>query len=162
MTTYRWRKGDDLARIAELCGHPPEALLTLNQLESARQLKTGLRVILPCWAASLRLEPWDTWDAVAAGFGYRNAKALAKTLGVKTLDALVEAVLPDWTFFYAREGDRLSAIDTMFGLPKGSVRIVGRVHHPDPDRPYAGETLAVPSPAFAKGSGMAKPRGAKR
>jgi hypothetical protein len=50
----------------------------------------------------------------------------------------------------AREGDRLSAIDAMFGLPKGSARTVGRGHHPDPDRPYAGEAVAVPVPGFAK------------
>ncbi|MEO5881093.1 MAG: hypothetical protein ABIQ06_01645 [Caldimonas sp.] len=150
MTPYRWRKGDDLKRIAELCGHPPETLLALNQLESARGFKTGLRVILPCWAASYRLETWDTWEAVAASFGYKNAKGLAKALGVRSLAAMTEATLPDWSFFVAREGDRLTAIDAMFGLPKGSARIVGRVHHPDPDRPFAGETLAIPTPRFAE------------
>ena len=147
MTPYVWRKGDELKAIAALCGHPPESLQALNQL-GPRGFKAGMRVILPCWAASFRLEAGETWDAIAARFGYRDAKGLAKALGRKGLDGADEVVLPDWHFFYAREGDRLSALDAMFGLRKGSVRTVGRTHHPDPDRPYAGETLAVPVAGF--------------
>lgn len=158
MTPYVWRKGDQLEAIALLCGHPAQTLLALNQLDDAAAFKAGLRVILPCWGASYRLDDWDSWESVAASFGYKTAKGLAKAVGLKSLDAAAELTLPDWSFFYAREGDRLSAIDAMFGLPKGSVRTVGRVHHPDADRPYAGETLAVPTPAFAKQLGVARGR----
>jgi len=157
MTPYVWRKGDELKAIAALCGHPAETLQALNQL-GPRGFNAGMRVILPCWGASYRLDAGETWDDVAARFGYRNAKGLAKALGAKNLDAAEEAVLPDWNFFYAREGDRLSGVEAMFGLRKGSVRTVGRVHHPDPDRPYAGETLAVPVAGFAIG-GAPKRRG---
>ena len=158
MAPYLWHKGDQLEAIALLCGHPAKTLLALNHLDDAAGFKAGLRVILPCWGASYHLDAWDSWDGVAAGFGYKNAKGLAKVLGLKGLDTMSELTLPDWSLFYAREGDRLSAIDTMFGLPKGSVRAVGRVHHPDADRPYAGETLAVPTPAFAKQLGVARAR----
>jgi hypothetical protein len=147
LTRYVWRKGDDVNRIAELCGQPVEALLKVNGL-AATGFKAGLRVVLPCWAASIRPEGRETWDSVAASFGYGNARGLAKALGMKSLDAAEEVVLPDWNLFYAREGDRLTDLDAMFGLAKGSVRTVGRVHHPDPDRPYVGETVAVPLPEF--------------
>ena len=149
LTPYRWRKGDQLEAIAQFCGHPAKTLLAVNQLEDAAGLKAGMRVILPSWGASYGLEAWDRWDDIAAAFGYGNAKGLAKALGVKDLGAVQNVVLPDWSFFVARESDSLVAIDAMFGLPKGSARIVGRVHHPDADRPYAGETIAVPVPGLA-------------
>jgi len=150
MTPYVWKKGDGLKAMADLCGHSPESLQALNQL-GPRGFKAGTRVILPCWAASCRLQAGETWDDVAARFGYRNTKGLTKALGLQSLGAVEEVVLPDWHFFYARHGDRLSALDAQFGLSKGSVRTVGRTHHPDPDRAYAGETLAVPVTGFVIG-----------
>lgn len=154
LVPYRWRKGDELPALALLCGHPVEALLAANQLDVAAGLKSGQRVILPCWRATYHLEPWDDWDHVAAAFGYRDARGLARSLGLKSMDSLDVVVLPGWNYFFARAGDTLDAIDRMFGLPKGSTRTVGRVHHPDANRPYAGETLAVPTPAMARRAGL--------
>ncbi len=147
---YLWRKADTITAIVQLCGQSEAALLDVNHLHDASEFKPGMRVILPCWAATYRLESWDTVDSVAEAFGYKNAKGLAKAMGLKEYRNVEEARLPDWHFLYAREQDSLGVIDTMFKLPKGSARTVGRVFHPEPSRPYAGETIAVPALAFGR------------
>jgi len=147
---YLWRKDDTLEAIARFCGHSDAALLAANHVRKAVEFRPGMRVILPCWTATYRLESWDTLDGVAAAFGYKNAKGLAKALGVKEFRNVEEVLLPDWHFFYAGEKDTLAAIDRMFRLPRGSSRTVGRVYNPDPNKPYAGETIAVPAPGFFK------------
>ena len=148
LVPYLWGKRDTAESMAQLCGHSVTALLEANHLKKSSEFKTGMRVILPCWTAAYRLEGRDTLDGVAAAFGYRNAKGLARALGLKKLDNVEEVRLPDWHFFYAREQDTLSGIDLMFRLPKGSSRTVDRAFHPDPDKPFAGETIAIPTPAF--------------
>jgi len=150
---YVWRKGDTLENIAELSGHPVQTILELNQLNSASQIKTGMRIVLPCYAAIYRMEPWDNFDSVARAFGYRNAAGLSKANGLpsdKALDSGADIRLPDWHYFYARENDTLERLDAMFGLPKGCSTTVGRTFHADQRLPYPGEVVAVPMPRFAQ------------
>lgn len=147
---YLWRKEDTVESLAQLCGHSEATLLEVNHLSKTAEFKPGMRVILPCWIATYRLESWDTMDGVAKAFGYKDVKGLAKALGINELRNVEEVRLPDWHFFYAREQDSLSGIDKMFKLPKGSARAVGRLFHPDPDKSYAGETIAVPAFGFSR------------
>lgn len=37
---------------------------------------------------------------------------------------------------------------------KAEATLQGKLHHPDADRPYAGETVAVPAPGFASKPGV--------
>lgn len=148
-----WPSGDKLDIVAQRTGHSIEDILQLNRLKSSSMPKPGMRINLPCYVAAYQLEPWDTLDWVGETFGYRDAKGLAEVNGLKDvtdLDGGTEIKLPDWRFYYAQENDTLEKIDTMLGLPKGSSITVGRVFHPDPRLPYAGETVAVPTPLFAE------------
>ncbi len=149
---YVWKAADSLDRISGLTGHTQQAILSLNGLEDASRLKPGMEIVLPCYAATYRMEQWDSFDEVGKRFGYRDAEGLAEANGLtgpEALDCGADIRLPGWRFFYAREGDTLEDIDALFGLPKGSTITVGRVYHPDPRLPYPGETIAVPSPGFA-------------
>jgi len=83
-----------------------------------------------------------------AAFGYENAIGLAKRSGLRDLSGYHPDLglrLPDWHFFYAREGDTLDTFDKIFGLPEGSAVTVGRVYRPDRRILFVGETVAVPS-----------------
>lgn len=148
-----WQKGDTFDGITQLTGHSIEELLSLNHLANESELRPGLSILLPCFAATYRMEQWDSFDWVGKSFGYRDAAGLAEVNGfrdVTSLDSGMNIKLPDWRFFYARENDTLESIDTVFGLPRGSTIVVGRAYHPDPRLPYAGETVAVPTPRFAE------------
>lgn len=145
---YTWSRRDTLERIAALTGHDENRILSLNRLKTASDLSPGLVLNLPCWAGTYQLESWDDPDWVGAAFGYENADGLANRSGLRDLsryhpDAGLK--LPDWHFFYAREGDTLDTIDKFFGLPEGSAVTVGRVYRPDRRLLFAGETVAVPS-----------------
>lgn len=149
---YTWQAGDTLDGMAQFTGHSVEEILHMNRFKEASELKSGMRIVLPCYAGTYRMEQWDTFDWVGKTFGYRNAKGLAEVNGFRdaaSLDGGMNIKLPDWRFFYAREKDSLETIDAMFGLPKGSTITVGRAYHPDPRLPYTGETVAVPTPRFA-------------
>jgi hypothetical protein len=149
----KWQGSEKLNVVAQRTGHSVEDILKLNQFKGTVVPKAGMRINLPCYMARYQLEPWDTLDWVGKTFGYGDAKGLAEVNGLKDvtdLDGSIEINLPDWRFFYAQEGDTLASFDTLFGLPPGSSITVGRVFHPDPGLPYAGETVAVPTPLFAE------------
>ena len=112
-----------------------------------------MRISLPCYAATYRMEPGDTFEWLAEAFAYSGVEELARLNGLddpSQLDGGVDISLPGWHFFYARPGDALERIDEMFGLPPGWSRTVGRVHHPDPRLPYESETIAMPTEGFVK------------
>jgi hypothetical protein len=146
---YVWRKGDTLDRMVQFCGHAANTILEVNRLRKT-DLKPKLRVILPCYAATYRLESWDDLDWVGKAFGYRDAQGLARVNGVEFLTGAEEIKLPDWYYLYAGENVTLDDIDDLFGLPKGSSVTVGRVFHPEPRLPFVGETVAVPTARFVK------------
>lgn len=150
---YSWQPGDSLDRIAPLTGFTADQILKDNGLSDPSDLKPGIDIGLPCFAATYRMEPGDTFEWLAEFFGYEDVKELARLNGVRDLvtwDGNTDIALPDWTFFYARREEFLPQIDEMFHLTKGSVRLVGRVHHADARLPYEGETIAVPSPRRAQ------------
>jgi hypothetical protein len=151
--SFIWQGGVTLDSMAQLTGHSIEDILRLNKFNDASELKPGMRIILPCYTATYRMEQWDDFDWVGKTFGYQNAEGLAKVNGLRDVASLnsgLDIKLPDWRFFYAGEKDTLEGIDTMFGLPKGTTITLGRVYHPDPRLPYAGETIAVPTVRFAE------------
>jgi hypothetical protein len=150
---YRWQDGDTFDGMAQLTGHSIEEILSLNRLKEVSELRPGMSILLPCFAATYRMEQWDSFDWVGKSFGYRDAAGLTEVNGfrdVASLDGGMDIKLPDWHFFYARENDTLESIDTLFGFPRRSTIVVGRAYHPDPRLPYAGETVAVPTPRFAE------------
>jgi hypothetical protein len=148
-----WPRGGKLDLVARRTGVTVTDIVNLNRLRDSSVLKAGTRITLPCYVATYYMEPWDTLDWVGQTFGYRDASGLAEANGlknVKDLDGGAGIRLPDWRFYYAQENDTLDEFDAIFGLPEGSSITVGRVFHPDPRLPYAGETVAVPTPLFAE------------
>jgi LysM repeat protein len=143
---YMWQKGDRLDRIALLTGHSEQEILDANRLTDPSDLKPGMRIRLPCYAATYRMESGDTYEWLARAFGYAHVKELARLNRVRDLAALggKDIRLPGWYFFYARRDESLQVLDKRFGLERGSARTVGRVYHADPDLPYEGETIALP------------------
>jgi hypothetical protein len=150
---YTWQRGDTLDSMALLTGHRAQDILKDNGLADPSDLKPGMGISLPCYAATYRMEAGDTFEWLAEAFGYEGVEELAKLNGVRDLaawDGSTDIVLPGWYFFYARPDESLERLDGMFQLPRGSARTVGRVHHADPRLPYEGETIAVPSARIAE------------
>lgn len=150
---HTWDSQRSLAEMAERTGFAPEQILERNGLASEWGLKDGIFINLPSYSGSYHLEYGDTVDWLAKEFAYGNPGELAKLNGMfdpSGLADLDEIKLPGWHFMYALPGDTLEQIDEMFGLPAGSCRTVGRVHHPDPDTPFASETIAVPTQEFVR------------
>jgi hypothetical protein len=141
-----WRKGDRLDQMALLTGHSEQEVLSANRLADASDLKPGMSIRLPCYAATYRMEDGDTFEWLAKAFDYASARELAKLNGVRNLAALggKDIALPGWHFFTARQDESLRVLDKLFGLPAGSSRTVGRAYHADRDLPYEGETIAIP------------------
>jgi len=153
VVAYTWRSNDTLAGMALLTGFKPEDILQCNRLIDPISLKAGMPISLPCYAVSYRMEPGDTIEWLAKAFAYSSIEELAKFNGLldpSELEGGADILLPGWHFFYARSGESLEQIDKMFGLPLGSSRTVGRVHHPDLRLPYESETIAVPTEEFVK------------
>ena len=154
LISYVWKEEDTLEKLAQFTGTTPGKILSLNRLKNPKELRPGIRIHLPCFTATYRMEPWDKYDWVGQTFGYENAKGLAQINGYKSIDSLIKAgldiKLPDWRFFYAPKKRTLEMIDQQFGLQKGSTISVGRAYHPEPRMPLPGEMIAVPMPAFAE------------
>lgn len=149
---FVWEDTDRLDVIAQRAGISFDELVSINHLKPAKSPVSGRRINLPLYTASYQLEPWDNLDWVASAFGYLGKKELAEANGLKEaadLAHLQDIRLPDWRFLYATEGDTFKKIDRSFGLPAGSTIPVGRAFHPDPNAPYPGETVAVPTELFA-------------
>ncbi len=149
---YTWQAKSKLESLSQLTMHSVDDIQQLNPLQGLSELIPGTKITLPCYAASYRMEHWDTFDWIGKAFGYQDARGLAKIMRLKSplyLDTGKDIELPDWHFFYARENDTLEQIDSLFGLPQGSSIAVGRVYHPDPRLPYTGETIAIPTASFA-------------
>jgi hypothetical protein len=150
---YEWKASDRLEFIAALADMTPERFLRANGIADARRLHAGMRVLLPCYLARYRMESWDDFDRIGQAFGYTDADGLAEVnglAGAEELDGGIDIALPDWTFLTAPPQVNLEEIDRIFDLPPGSTIPVGRVHHPDPRLPYAGETIAVPTRRMAR------------
>lgn len=150
---HKWNTGYSLAEMAALTGFASEEILKRNGLGNEWDLKEGMFIHLPCYEGSYRLEDGDTIKWLAETFAYGSAAELAKLNGMfdpSGLEDLDEIKLPGWNYFYAPPCDTLEQIDAVFGLPAGSSRRVGRVHHPDPRTPYESETIAVPTEEFVK------------
>lgn len=150
---YTWQQDDTLEEISLLTGYTLEDILHCNRLSEATALRAGMRISLPCYAATYRMEPGDTFEWLAEAFDFASVEELAKFNGFgdpSFPDGCKDIELPGWHFFYARRGDSLEHIDSMFGLSLGSSRTVGRVHHPYPGLPYESETVAVPTVGFVK------------
>lgn len=150
---YTWKANDTLECMALLTGYTAEDILQCNKLADPAALRAGMHISLPCYAATYRMEPGDTFEWLAEAFGYPDVKELAKLNGLgdpSQLNGGMDIQLPGWHFFYARRGDTLEQIDEMFDLPLGCSRTVGRVHHPDPRLPYESESIAVPTEGFVE------------
>lgn len=148
---YVWRETDSLKNVALLTGHAENDILSHNKLSSSADLKPGLWIKLPCYAAAYRMDPGDTFKWLAKAFAYSGIDELAEHNKIKDPSHLaggVDIQLPGWNFFYARGGDSLEQIDKMFGLPPGWSRTIGRVHHPDPNILYESEIIAIPTKEF--------------
>jgi len=144
---YVWRGEDTVPSLSRLCGCTEQEFLDTNHLAPGAPISPGSRMILPCWSAVYRLEPWDRLEWVARNFGCKNVKELARLtrLEPSALEGgAVDIRVPGWHFVYAREGDTLDALDRQFELPKGSAVIVGRCYRPWPRLPYPGEAVALP------------------
>jgi hypothetical protein len=145
---YIWRHDDSLEHIEHLTGHKARNILKDNGLSDPSDLKPGIGISLPCYSATYRMEPGDTFEWLSEAFGYESVKEVSKLNGMRDLsswDGSSDIVLPGWYFFYAPPNASLERIDEQFGLSKGSVRTVGRVHHADSRLPYEGETIAIPT-----------------
>ena len=144
---YLWQSQDSLEAMVNLCGCSPAEFLEVNHLARGDRIEPGSRVILPCWAAIYRLEPWDTLDGLAKSFRFKTVEALAEANRAdpqKMASVAMDIKLPGWHFVYAREGDTLDSLDKLFQLPKGSVITVGRCYHAWDRLPFVGEVIAVP------------------
>jgi len=151
--SYTWKQIDTLRAYAALTGFTSGEILKRNGMKTEKDLKVGKAISLPCWAASVWLEPGETLESMAKTFAYGGVKELVKANGAKSISDLEReghVRLPDWNFFYARKDEALPKIDRLFGVPLGSSRTVGRVHHPDARVPFESETIAVPTKAFRK------------
>jgi LysM repeat protein len=149
---YAWRAGDTLGRLAELAGVTEEDILGANRLADRAALRPGVRIDLPCHAASLQPDPGETFQEIANRFAY-DPKELAAANGVRDpadLDGGAAIKLPGWHVFHASGNETLESFDDRFGRPKGCARVMGHVHHPDPHLPYFCEPVAVPTEAFAE------------
>jgi hypothetical protein len=150
---YIWKTSDRLEVLGELTGYTIEDIRQRSKLSIPLDLRVGMRIKLPCYAATYRMEPCDTFEWLSEVFAYPGVEELTRLNGLDDpadLSGLGEIKLPGWHFFYARRGDSLERIDKMFGLPPGSSRTVGRVHHQDPRLPYESETIAVPTEKFVE------------
>lgn len=150
---FAWPVGEKLDVLSSRGGIGVEKLLELNRFKGSARPRAGMHIDLPTYLAEYFPEPWDTLDQVGEMFGYGDAAGLAAANGLRSADEFAGATairLPDWHFYYAQAGDTLARFDSMFGLPAGSSIAVGRVFHPDPDLPFPGETVAVPSARFAE------------
>jgi hypothetical protein len=150
---YIWTSGDTLDTIAGLTGIKQAEILKTNGLSDSGSLKTGMKIRLPCYAASYQMERGDTFEWLIKAFAYLNIEELSRLNQLKNLaewDGQKSIQLPGWHFFYARKSDTLKQIDTMFNLQAGSSRTLGRVHHPDPRLPFESEIVAVPTEEFTK------------
>lgn len=150
---YLWKPGDSLEQIAYLTGHTADRILRDNGLSDPSDLRPGINISLPCFMATYRMEPGNTFKWLVEVFGYESVEELAMLNGVRdiaTWDGRADIALPDWTFLYARRDEYLPLVDEMFHLPKGSTRVVGRVYHPHAWLPYEGETIAVPNRSRAE------------
>jgi hypothetical protein len=147
LVPYVYKKDDTLESLAALCGNPATLILEVNQIKSAADLKTGARLILPCHVAAYRMESWDTLDSVARMFGYKNARQLAKVMGLKAVAEINpgnDIILPGWFFVNARATDTLDSLDKRFNMKAGSCKPIGKVYRPNKRTPYPGESIAVP------------------
>jgi hypothetical protein len=143
---YTWRAGDNLDYLAALGGKDAAAVLKANGLASASDLKPGLAIKLPCYAAAYALEPGDRFEAVVERFKLKGLKELARANGLADPSALrrgMELRLPGWAFVCAQRGDTLASIEKALALPPGTTRTVGQVYRPDEGTLYEGEVAAV-------------------
>jgi hypothetical protein len=150
---YVWGKGIVLEDLAFLTGYAPADILARNGLSDPAALKPGVRIKLPCYAATYRMEPGDTYEWLAEAFAYSSIEELLELNKVKDpseLDSGEGILLPGWHFFYARPDESLERVDEIFGLPSGWSRTVGRVYHADPRLPYESETIAIPTQKFVE------------
>jgi hypothetical protein len=144
---YTWRKGDDLGRLAQLCGHDPAEILKANRLASTRELRPGMEIKLPCYAAAYRLESGVRFETVAERFGFDGLEELARVNGLRDPSALrrgMEIKLPGWAFVYAQRGDTLESVEETLNLRPGSARTVGQVFRPEREYLHEDEVAAVP------------------
>jgi hypothetical protein len=151
--SYTWKQGDKLRVLAALTGFASGEILKRNGLKTEQDLKVGKKISLPCWAASVWLEPGETLESIAKRFAYGSVMELVKANGGKSIIDLERdghVLLPGWNFFYARTEKALPKIDKLFGVPVGSSRTVGRVFHPDAGVPFDSETIAVPTKSFRR------------
>jgi hypothetical protein len=150
---YTWKINDSIGQIALLTGFTPEYILKSNGLLDATNLKAGISISLPCYAATYTIEYGNSIEWLAKAFSYPSIEELAKYNGLvdpSKSKGLSEIFLPGWHFLYARQGDSLENIDSIFNLPSGSSRTVDRIHHPDSRLPFESETIAIPTDLFVK------------
>jgi hypothetical protein len=141
-----WQGQGSLEDLAARCGCDSRDLLKLNRLRDPSELTAGTPIRLPCFAAALRPDPWDTPQAVAQRFRI-DEKDLAAASGLGDLakyDGSADLQLPGWDFFHAGPSDILGALDEMFLLPPGSCVAAGRAFRPLAGLLYSGEVVGVP------------------
>ncbi len=149
---YHWGGQDTLERVEMLTAMPRADLLARCKLALDAPPGADAILRLPCYRASYALEPRDSLAWLVGAFAYRDLDELCLLNGCQSGTELAdrEIHLHGWFFVHAPAGDALERLDRAFGLPSGWVRPVGRVHRPDPERPYPGEILAVPTRRFAE------------
>ncbi len=144
---YAAREDDNLENLALLTGFEPELILE----HAGGHPEPGMHIMLPCYKASYCLQEGETLEEVAAAFAYQGLEELLWMLGTESRAQLETGrfQLPGWRFIYARQEDTLDSLEERFNLPNQAARFVGRLHHPDPRRPYLNEIVAIPTPEFA-------------
>ncbi len=143
---FTWQDSLNLDEMGERCGTDGQAILALNRLHSPGDLRGGMNIILPCFAAALRPGARETIQALAKRFRIEE-KELTEANHLHKLsdyNGSFDLLLPGWNFFHAHPSDTLPAFDKMFSLPPGSCIPVERVFRPHPGLLYAWEVVGVP------------------
>lgn len=149
--SYEWRVQDSLNQIAALSGLRQTAILRMNHVRSASEIKPGKTIEIPCHEAIYRAEARDTFERVSEYFCYGNERELASVnFSTEPYDVFQYQglLLPGWNFFFAGDDDLFEKFDEQFRLPRGWSRPAQRTLHDDPTRAYQHEVVAVPTQEF--------------
>ncbi len=149
---YTLKEGDTLQKMAAFSGCTIEDILIHNNIADPAMLMPGMEIDLACYEAIYNMEENDSFEWLARAFDYSDIEKLAEFNGLASASQLtneMDILLLGWHFFYAPQGTSLEQIDTMFDLPPGSSRTLGRIFNPHPKLPYIGETIAIPNSELA-------------
>ena len=122
--TYRVRSGDTLSRIASANGTTVTALMRLNDLHSANQVRVGRVLQLP---------------------GSEPRPAATAAVAAATVAQVTEPIVPASSTYVVKRGDSLSSIARYAGLTEDELMKLNRIS--DRNFIYEGQRLLVASTA---------------